>query len=257
MINSQNFFQTFNYKNFLIHHYHKVTSTNDLAKELLNNRQIFANQIILSDIQTMGKGRMNRQWQSPVGNLYFSLCLDLSLINSHFLSTLPLFCAIVLNQTISNLDSRNLNILNKWPNDLLIENKKIAGILVENLLINDNQKLAIVGIGVNINNNPNNSQFPSGNLSEFDFKISNIQLLKKFLDEFDNLFKVWEKFGFKNLKKIWLEKAYKLHQNISINLGKNNQQNLLTGIFKDIDESGNIVILNDEKSFTISVGDVS
>ncbi|GDX35942.1 biotin--[acetyl-CoA-carboxylase] ligase [Alphaproteobacteria bacterium] len=257
MTNSKDFFQNYSYKNFLIHHYHQVTSTNDLAKELLNNRQIFANEIILSDIQTIGKGRMNRQWQSPLGNLYFSLCVDLSMINSQFLSTLPLFCGIVLNKTISNLSAKKLNILNKWPNDLLIENKKIAGILVENTTINDNQKLAIIGIGVNINNNPNNTRFASGNLSEFDLKISNLQLLEKFLDEFDNFFKIWEKFGFKNLKKIWLEKAYQLHQKVTINLGKDNQQNLFTGIFNDIDEYGNIIIIKDQKNFTISVGDVS
>lgn len=257
-MNSQNIFKEhFNYGNYSIHHYQELKSSNDLAKELLENQQIFANEIILSDIQTQGKGRLNRQWQSPIGNLYFSLIIDLSQVDKSFYSSFPLMCSIVVNEVLSDLGQDKFKVLNKWPNDLLIENKKVCGILVENLLNNYNQQLAIIGIGVNINSNPSSTRYPATNLKEYAINTNNINLLKKFLDKFNIFFEIWKRFGFKNLKKTWLEKAYLLNQELTINIAKDCEENLLTGIFKNIDEFGNIILSKDQQTFTISVGDVS
>jgi BirA family biotin operon repressor/biotin-[acetyl-CoA-carboxylase] ligase len=257
MSNSQNLINSYNHKNFLIHHYHQVPSTNELAIQLLKDRQIFANEIILSNIQTHGKGRLNRQWLSPLGNLYFSLIVDITMINKSYHSSLPLMCSIAVNKIISDLGQNQFIVLNKWPNDLLIENKKVCGILVENLLNSHNQQLAIIGVGININSHPQHTRFIATNLSEYQITVSNVDLLNKFLDEFNYFFEIWKKFGFKNLKKIWLEKSYQLNQEISINTTQDPQQNYLTGIFDDIDELGNLILLKDQQIFTISVGDVS
>jgi BirA family biotin operon repressor/biotin-[acetyl-CoA-carboxylase] ligase len=257
MTNSQNLINSYNHKNFLIHHYHQVPSTNELAIQLLKDRQIFANEIILSNIQTQGKGRLNRQWLSPLGNLYFSLIVDITMINKSYHSSLPLMCSIAVNKIISDLGQNQFIVLNKWPNDLLIENKKVCGILVENLLNSHNQQLAIIGVGININSHPQHTRFIATNLSEYQITVSNVDLLNKFLDEFNYFFEIWKKFGFKNLKKIWLEKSYQLNQEISINTTQDPQQNYLTGIFDDIDELGNLILLKDQQIFTISVGDVS
>ncbi|MFM2200223.1 MAG: hypothetical protein RL769_276, partial [Pseudomonadota bacterium] len=214
-------------------------------------------EIILSNIQTQGKGRLNRQWLSPLGNLYFSLIVDITMINKSYHSSLPLMCSIAVNKIISDLGQNQFIVLNKWPNDLLIENKKVCGILVENLLNSHNQQLAIIGVGININSHPQHTRFIATNLSEYQITVSNVDLLNKFLDEFNYFFEIWKKFGFKNLKKIWLEKSYQLNQEISINTTQDPQQNYLTGIFDDIDELGNLILLKDQQIFTISVGDVS
>ena len=257
MSNSQNLINSYHHKNFLIHHYHQVPSTNELAIQLLKDRQIFANEIILSNIQTQGKGRLNRQWLSPLGNLYFSLIIDLSMIDKTYHSSLPLLCSIIANKTLSDFGQNRFSILNKWPNDLLIENKKVCGILVENLLNSHNQQLAIIGVGININSHPKHTRFIATNLSEYQITVSNVDLLNKFLDEFNYFFEIWKKFGFKNLKKIWLEKSYQLHQEITVNLAKDSEQNYLTGIFDNVDELGNLILLKDQQILTISVGDVS
>jgi BirA family biotin operon repressor/biotin-[acetyl-CoA-carboxylase] ligase len=166
-------------------------------------------------------------------------------------------CSIAVNKIISDLGQNQFIVLNKWPNDLLIENKKVCGILVENLLNSHNQQLAIIGVGININSHPQHTRFIATNLSEYQITVSNVDLLNKFLDEFNYFFEIWKKFGFKNLKKIWLEKSYQLNQEISINTTQDPQQNYLTGIFDDIDELGNLILLKDQQIFTISVGDVS
>lgn len=235
---------SFSYNNFLIHHYQELESTNNTALELVKNLQIFDREIICSDIQIKGRGRNNGNWISPQGNLYFSLVLDGKKIAIQNLHQISYVASVSLNQAISKLalaNDLNLTIENKWPNDLIINNFKVAGILLETIIDNNFCQSIILGIGVNISNNPvlvanNLSVILANNLNYFEIKIEAIELLKKFLDEFEYFLNIWLNFGFKNIRKLWLEKAYLLGKEIK--LSKYNQ----TGIFKEIDQDGNLIL---------------
>ncbi len=247
------------YKNYFIHHYDEVASTNDLAISMINNRHIFANEIILADQQSKGRGRYDRQWISTPGNLFFSLILGgkkpAKNLGLPMLSSLSLVANIALNQTIQNLalDQKiTIKIQNKWPNDLLIEDNKIAGILLENIIINNSCDFLILGIGVNINNNPQQQLFPASNLKHFKLEINAQNLLHNFLNIFSHLLQIWENFGFKNLRKLWLENAYNLGKKISIK----DHRSSISGIFDDIDDSGNLLLKTDDKILTIYTGDI-
>ena len=72
MKNSQNY----QFKKYLIHQFEELDSTNNLAFSLAENRKIFANEIIVANKQNKGRGRVDRKWESPIGNLYFSLVLQ-------------------------------------------------------------------------------------------------------------------------------------------------------------------------------------
>jgi BirA family biotin operon repressor/biotin-[acetyl-CoA-carboxylase] ligase len=247
------------YKNFLIHHYDEINSTNDLAIELIKDRQIFDREIILADQQNKGRGRFDRNWNSPRGNLYFSLVLDGKIANKNLglsrLSSLSLVANIALNHaltSISNQQNIKLDISNKWPNDLLIENNKIAGILLENIIINNKCEFLILGIGVNVKSNPQNNIFSANNLENLMIKITCQKLLEIFLDIFENLFMVWQNYGFKNLRELWLKNAYKLKEEILIN----DSQTMIKGIFEDLDELGNLLLKTSKKTILISAGDI-
>ena len=252
MKNSQNY----QFKNYLIHQFDEVESTNDLAFSLVENKQIFANQIIVANKQNKGRGRLNRNWESPKGNLYFSLVLQPKIaIEKTSQISLVAICALQI-AVAKIFQQQNIvaKIQNKWPNDLLIDQNKVAGILLESKISNKNCDFAILGIGVNINSNPTQTLFPSTNIKNFSCEISASKMLEFFLEEFENLYENWLIFGFKNIRNLWHKNAYNLNSKININLGNSK----IEGLFQEIDEEGNIVIKNhNNETKKISFGDVS
>ncbi len=114
----------------------KTTSTNDLARNLSGGDEDF---VVVAEEQTSGRGRLNRKWISPKGGLYFSLCCEQEPL-------LPLKAATAVAQT---LDDLGVPPSLKWPNDVLVDGKKICGILVEIV-----GSKAVIGVGVNMDSTP-------------------------------------------------------------------------------------------------------
>ncbi|MES2677764.1 MAG: biotin--[acetyl-CoA-carboxylase] ligase [Pseudomonadota bacterium] len=235
------------HQNFSIDHYPELISTNSLALELAKSYQINSNHIILADQQTNGRGRMDRNWVSPLGNLYFSLVLKTQKSATE-ISELSFLTAVALGLALDEFSEDNKKINYKWPNDILVDDKKVAGILLEK-----DADFVILGVGVNINSHPKNTNYPACNLEEQGFKVDDkIDLLKKFLDRFINLHQKWLDFGFTPIRNLWLEKAFNLNQEIAVNLP--NQS--LRGIFRNLDEKGNLVLEVNNQIRLIASGEV-
>lgn len=252
MKNSQNY----QFKNYLIHQFDEIESTNDSAFSLVENKQIFANHIIVANKQNKGRGRLNRNWESPIGNLYFSLVLQPQIAVAK-ISQISFVAVCALQMAVEkNFQQQNIvvKIQNKWPNDLLIDQKKVAGILLESKISNKICDFVILGIGVNINSNPTQTLFPSTNIKNFSCEISASKMLEFFLEEFENLYENWLNFGFQNIRNLWHKNAYNLNSQIRINLGNSYAE----GIFQEIDEEGNLIIKNhNNETKKITFGDVS
>lgn len=235
------------YKNFTINHLEQVESTNSLALSLVKSYQINHNHIILADSQTGGKGRMGRNWVSPIGNLYFSLVLKPNksiAVNSQ----LSFLASIAMGLAIAGFSKNNQEINYKWPNDILLSSKKVAGILLES-----DADFLVLGIGVNIKSNPKQTTYPACNLDEQGFRpVDKINLLEKFLDNFSDLYQKWLGFGFMPIRNLWLEKAFNLNQEITVNLPSQS----LRGIFKNLDEQGNLILEVSGKTQLIASGEV-
>ncbi len=240
-------FIRFYHQNFSIDHYPELPSTNSLALELTKSYQINHNHIILADEQSAGKGRMARNWVSPIGNLYFSLALKpQKLINK--ISELSFLASVAMGFALAEFSKNNKKINYKWPNDILINGKKVVGILLEK---DDN--CVVLGVGVNINSHPDNTNYPACHLNEQGFQIvDKIDLLKKFLDHFSILYQKWLDFGFTPIRNLWLEKAFNLNQEIAVNLP--NQS--LRGVFKNLDEHGNLVLEVNNQIQLIASGEI-
>ncbi|MBP7710067.1 MAG: biotin--[acetyl-CoA-carboxylase] ligase [Rickettsiales bacterium] len=242
--------KNFTHKNFTIHQFDELESTNSKAFDLANSRQIFENEIILADKQTNGRGRQSRVWSSPAGNLYFSLvlCPKISAVKVSQIS----FVAIVAMQAVvARMTTSKVEV--KWPNDLLINEKKVSGLLLESKISGENCEFVILGIGVNIASKPDNTIFPAAALKDFGVEILPENLLKNFLDEFEKLYQSWCNFGFSFVRKAWLENAFRLKKEITVKLaGKE-----LRGVFEDFDEEGNLVLRCGDNLVKISTADVS
>jgi BirA family transcriptional regulator, biotin operon repressor / biotin---[acetyl-CoA-carboxylase] ligase len=163
-----------------------VKSTNDIAHMLIKKKNIGPT-IILSEKQTKGRGTMGKKWISKKGNLFLSIYFDMTKKKIDFKKFAVLNAYLLKNILVKKFSNK---IKIKWPNDLLIEKKKICGILQETV-INEGRKFLIVGIGINTNLDPKNGSFLSTSLKQITNK--NIDNKKLFI----MIKKKYEKFLFK------------------------------------------------------------
>ena len=162
----------------------KVISTNLTAINLLKKSQLNYG-MITADLQTKGKGQYGRKWISIKGNLFVSFFYNLDEIKLSLKKITKLNCNLV-KKTISNFYKKK--IFFKEPNDLLINGKKISGILQE-IIFRGNQKFLIIGIGINVVKNPEITNYPTTNLFKITGKKHNKNNVEKLLKlNFENEF---------------------------------------------------------------------
>lgn len=228
------------YNNFKLTHLTTIDSTNSyLVKQAQQN---LANEfeVVIADEQTNGYGRKNREWQSLTNNLHFSFIVKPK-VAIEDISQISLICTIALGLATDRLleqASNDAKTSYKWPNDLLINNKKISGILLESQISHNVYDFVVVGIGYNIAQSPESTIFPADNLRNYGVNINKIDFLELFLEEFWQIYHSWLQFGFNNLRLLWLKKAFKLEQEITLNIDDEN----ISGVFTDIDSKGNMIL---------------
>lgn len=126
---------------------HAATSTNDIARELVEMGAEDGT-VVVSETQTSGRGRLNRKWISPFGGLWFSIILKPRLSPSDA-SKLTFAAGLAVAKTLNEL--YDLEACTKWPNDVLVNRKKICGVLAEMSTSAETAKFVILGVGVNAN----------------------------------------------------------------------------------------------------------
>jgi BirA family biotin operon repressor/biotin-[acetyl-CoA-carboxylase] ligase len=130
------------------HYFSKIGSTNSYARELAESRAT-EGEVVVAEAQTQGRGRLGRTWQSPpYANLYFSTVLRPKLPPAQA-PQITLMAAVALAETVSMFIPQAATI--KWPNDILVEGRKLAGVLTEAACDAERLHYVILGIGVNLN----------------------------------------------------------------------------------------------------------
>ena len=193
--------------------------------------------IIMAESQTAGRGRYGRIWQSPVGNLYVSLVFPSDCRRDKYLSFLT---GLALAESLPEFSVRL-----KWPNDVLLDGKKVAGILLET-----HEDKIIVGIGVNLVSNPEkNMLYPTANLGG---RLSPIGLVKRLMIQYNALLDVFDKKGFKKIRERWLDLAIGPGETISVHLPTEE----LLGVFQGISDDGALILKTKNGKRLITAGDV-
>jgi BirA family transcriptional regulator, biotin operon repressor / biotin---[acetyl-CoA-carboxylase] ligase len=154
----------------------KVSSTNNTAVKIIKNSNLNYGMIV-SENQKNGKGQYGRKWISNKGNLFVSFFYNVEIINLSNKQFTKIHCMLV-RKLISKYYKKK--IIFKPPNDLLIENKKISGILQETIIKNS-QRYLIVGIGINIVKSPYIKNYPTTNLFEIIGKKIDYTVVAKLL----------------------------------------------------------------------------
>ena len=173
----------------------EVKSTNDEAIKIIRSKKNKQG-IIISNLQTKGKGTMGKKWISQKGNFFASIFFELKK-NMPKPNEFSLINPLIIKKTLNDYSRFEVKI--KWPNDLLIKSRKVCGILQE-LIRFDKKSFLIIGIGINTLRSPNNKKFKSISLLECSDKvINNYQILKNLKKNYElSDWRYW-KYKYKNL----------------------------------------------------------
>ena len=224
----------------------EIDSTNNEAQRILDHKNNFPLWIIANE-QTSGRGRKNRYWVSQKGNFMGTFILEHE-IEKQYIPHLSFVTSLALKKTIEFFNSGMTDIFLKWPNDIIINDSKCAGILIESLRSNNNKEYLAIGIGVNLIKHPLNSSFKATSLKEeFNFDVDRDEFLNKLnINLLENI-KRWENGkNFSQILKDWKKFAYKINESISMLLPTGEK---IEGTFSDLNDQGGLILShNKEKS---------
>lgn len=216
----------------------KVQSTNDYTLKLLTKSSPEEGTIVLANNQTMGKGQAGNGWESQAGkNLTMSIILKPSFLEPSKQFYISKIIALTMYDFLNDI-LENVSI--KWPNDIYVNNDKIAGILIENSLIGSKFEYSVVGIGVNINQkefspelmNPTSLVRETGNIYDLSKLLNN---LIKYLNIY---YQLLHNGKYTEINRKYLSHIYRFRE---IHFFKA-QKDIIKGRITDIKESGQLEI---------------
>jgi BirA family biotin operon repressor/biotin-[acetyl-CoA-carboxylase] ligase len=235
-------------------HFSSLPSTNRYLKGLAAVGET-EGLIVLADEQTKGVGRFDRSWYSPQGGLYFSLLLRPMTITANQTQLITLTTGLALAKVFQN--ALGLEAVLKWPNDLLISTRKVAGILVESTFIGNDIEYTVIGIGINANNRV--EDFPAPLQSRIttlqehlNRKVDLPRIFGYVLGQFEFWYLKLRDKGFKAIESHYRQLCTTLGKQVTIDFGDTQ----LTGLAKDLQPDGSLVIQTPEGPLIIRSGDV-
>jgi BirA family biotin operon repressor/biotin-[acetyl-CoA-carboxylase] ligase len=225
----------------------ETVSTNALAKELMQNGSHIAPFFVQTDFQTDGRGQYTKSWESNAKeNLLFSLVIQPKNIQIEKQFSISKLVAVSILQVLQ-VSVKGLSI--KWPNDIYIENRKIAGILIENTIVGQNIENCIIGIGLNVNQTKFSKDLPNPiSLKSILSKDTDINLLRDQI-----ISKIFQNLNHINLvDNIYLEYLYRKGE---LSLFKDTFNNVFLGVILGVNDIGQLTIRvenNQKKHFSNS-----
>jgi len=229
-----------------IYYFPELKSTNIIAKEkaLHGAERINEGTLIIAERQSAGKGRLGREWFSPAGGIWFSIILYPQLSPS-YISRITLMTAVVVVKAIKICTQIKSQI--KWPNDILINEKKVCGILTEMSAELDIINWVVVGIGVNVN--IKQQEFPEDicerttSLKEvLGKKVLRVKLAQVFLQEFEKYYEILKRREFSSILEEWKLYSCTLGKKIRVDMG----ERIITGEAVDINEEGVLILKKED-----------
>ena len=231
--------------------YDEIGSTNAAALEY-SQRFDTGKLWITAKKQLLGKGSRGRSWVSEPGNLYTSLLLLIDAAPEK-LATLSFVTSIALFETLANFVPKDKLAL-KWPNDILLNEKKVSGILLENHVSKPPYSAVIIGIGVNCQSNPADTRYAATHLAAFGQSVDPAQIFDILAVEMDQWLNLWDDGNnFSLIRRHWLDRAAGIGEKIIVKM----PQRHIEGIFEDIDLGGRLILKTaGGLHHTISVADI-
>ena len=224
--------------------YDELGSTNDKAIEL-TTKATGEKIAVTAEMQTGGRGRRGRRWVGAKGNLFLSLALPFELKNC---GALVLISGLALLELIKEVAPQS-DVVLKWPNDVLLDDGKISGILLEK----GEAGYMIVGIGINVKIAPiTDAVYKVNSLANAGLLFDRQEIKDMYLRHFDELLDYWQQQGMPALVKRWLQYAKGIGLPIEVKMPNTTKD----GIFAGLNEDGWLILQTEQGQEVISAGDV-
>ncbi|MDD1751094.1 MAG: biotin--[acetyl-CoA-carboxylase] ligase [Methanothrix sp.] len=224
----------------------EVSSSNAAARSLA--RDCPSGTVILAETQTEGRGRLSRPWASPPGGIWMSLILKPEMPLAHVYQ-INMAVAVALCRALSSMLGLKAGI--KWPNDLLIRERKICGILMEVSAQVDRLDYAVVGLGINANNDPSGfpAEWRSTSLAaELGHDIGRCELICRILEEIEV---AYEKMGSKEIYEEWRSRSLTINRQVRITSAAGDH----VGEVVDLAEDGALIFREGDELKRVLAGD--
>lgn len=227
--------------------FESLDSTNRFARDGLGTAQLGHGQVIQALHQTSGRGRLGREWSSPLGNMYASFVVIPDTAFERW-AEMSLVMAVAACRAVSSL-LEGVGI--KWPNDLWLSGHKLGGILLETVTgdgIGAEQRTyqplgLVIGIGINVLSHPSvlPDDYEATHMRMHGYGGDADQVLSVLCQEFSCMYDLWRCSGFMAIHKEWMKRSVMLGQAVTLTHG----DNVFSGEFVGIDSSGH-ALLKDE-----------
>ncbi len=225
--------------------YAELDSTNEEARRLAEAGEV-GPVWIMAEHQSAGRGRRGRAWHSPEGNLAATLLLRPGA--SQAVTGQLSFAAALAVADMAAHFATQAAIAVKWPNDVLADGKKLAGILLEG-----GSGWLAIGIGVNLASHPEGTEFPATSLAHLGIAVpSQQEALTVLAARFAHWYGLWMQGGFESLRMQWLARAFGVGSPIRARLA----QETRTGVFEGIDANGALLLNEGGQVRAIAAGEV-
>ena len=213
--------------------------------------------VVISKKQTGGRGRMKRKWKSPAGGIWMSIIIHPK-FDVSYATLVPIATSLALCIAIEKILKIKPEL--KWPNDVTLKGKKIAGILIDTSIVSNEIENMVLGIGINFKIKPHElanmiKKTPNfyGVATLVKKNESALPLVQQFLYELENIFQLINSGHIKKIKNGWTKRSSTIGRNVSIMTNEGN----LNGKAVKIDSDGALIISKGKKIERILVGDIT
>ena len=215
--------------------------------------------IIIAERQTRGRGRLNRKWISPKGGIWLSILLRPNFELSQ-MSLFPMVTSLALSIAIEKILKIKPEL--KWPNDLTIKGKKVAGILIDVSVESNKIDYIIIGVGINFKIQPNkisklikNQQKRYGitTLVKKTDDSNPVELIQQFLLELEQMYNKVTSNSIGNIRKEWIKRSSTIGKNVTVTTVTGKMKGKAIGI----DETGSLLLSNKGKVHRLLAGDIT
>jgi len=213
--------------------------------------------VVISKKQTGGRGRMKRKWKSPTGGIWMSIIIHPK-FDVSYTTLVPIATSLALCMAIEKILKIKPEL--KWPNDVTLKGKKVAGVLVDTSIISNEIENVVLGIGINFKIKPHELASTIKKTPNF-YGVATLvkknekalPLVQQFLYELENVFQLINSRRIKKIKSEWTKRSSTIGRNVSIITGEGN----VNGKAVKIDSDGALIISKGKKAEKILVGDIT
>jgi BirA family biotin operon repressor/biotin-[acetyl-CoA-carboxylase] ligase len=228
----------------------RVASTNDEARRLAE-AGASEGLVVTADVQTAGRGRQGRSWASPHGGLYASFVLRPA-VKPAQAGEFGFGVAVAVAEAAEAL-APGRTAKCKWPNDVLVDGRKLAGVLLESRGTPETLDWLIAGIGLNVAEAPEKTAWPATSLVALASAASVDVALEALAGRLDHWYRRWRGEGFASLREAWLARAHALGERLKIRRNGDERE----GRFVGLDAGGSLLLdIVGSKREVISYGEI-